>query len=276
MSALLAARTLRFAYSSRPSGSREVLCGIDLDVNRGDFLGVIGANGSGKTTLLKLLAGLLRPSGGELRLDGRRLDALSARARARRIALVSQAAPTVFDYRALDLVLLGRTPYLGPLKLERAEDLAAARRALAATDAEAFADRPLRTLSGGELQRVLLATAVAQESELLLLDEPTTHLDLKHRVELYRLLGRLHREGKTLVLVSHDINLIAEHCTEVLLLRDGRLLERGPVERTLRPEALRAALEVETIVDRSPLSGRPRITVRGLTAEPASGSQEPS
>ena len=269
MRPLIRARGLRFAYpgSARHAPRREVLQGIDLDVGEGDFFGVVGANGSGKTTLLKLLAGLLRPSGGAVLLGDQSLAALTARERARRIALVSQAVPTVFDYRALDLVLLGRTPHLGPLKFERAADLEAARRALAATNAAAFAERPLRTLSGGELQRVLLATALAQESEILLLDEPTTHLDLKHRVELYHLLGRLHRAGRTIVLVSHDINLIAEHCTQVLLLRAGVALLCGPTEQVLQEGPLRAALEVETIVDRSPLTGRPRVPVSGLASD---------
>jgi iron complex transport system ATP-binding protein len=267
VSPLLAARALRFAYSGRRWSAQEVLRGVDLRVDRGDFFGIVGANGSGKTTLLKLLAGLLRPSRGEVLLEGRNLAELTPRQRAQRIALVSQAAPTVFDYHAIDLVLLGRTPYLGPLKFESAADLEAARGALAATHASEFSDRPLRTLSGGELQRVLLATALAQQSEILLLDEPTTHLDLKHRVELYRLLGRLHQEGKTIVMVSHDINLIAERCTRALLLRGGEVLLCGPVEQVLQPEPLRAALEVEAMVDRSPVSGRPRVTVSGLIGE---------
>jgi iron complex transport system ATP-binding protein len=263
MSALLELRGVGFAFGRGPR-ARPALRDLDLSLAAGDFLGVVGPNGGGKTTLLKLMAGLLPPSTGTLLLQGQPLAALTRRQRARRIAMVSQTVPATFDYRGLDLVLLGRSAHLGPLKLESRRDLAAAEAALRSTDALAFADRPLRTLSGGELQRVLIATALAQETELLLLDEPTTHLDLKHRVELYHLLGRLHDRGKTIVLVSHDLNLIAERCTRVLLLRQGRSLGCGAPEEMFAPERLRRALEVEVLVDRSPISGRPRVTVAGV------------
>jgi iron complex transport system ATP-binding protein len=233
-----------------------VLKDIFLEVDRGDLVGILGPNGSGKTTLLKLLGGVLPPASGSVTLDGRPLTEWSRREIARRIAFVPQETATPFDFTVLDIVLMGRFPHLGTFALEGPEDLAIARRALESTGTAAFEGRAFSTLSGGEKQRVVVASALAQSPELLLLDEPTASLDIGHQIEVQTLLRRLNADsGVTMVLSTHDLNLAAALCRRLVLLKDGHVLATGRTEDVLSPETVRELYHVNAEVVWHPRAG---------------------
>jgi iron complex transport system ATP-binding protein len=227
----------------------DALKDIVLDVDRGDLVGILGPNGSGKTTLLKLLGGVFQPASGSVKLDGRPLADWSRREIARRVAFVPQETSAPFDFTVIDIVLMGRFPHLGAFELEGPEDLAIARRALTATGTEAFEGRAFSTLSGGEKQRVVIASALAQSPELLLLDEPTASLDIGHQIEVQTLLRRLNADdGVTMVLSTHDLNLAAALCRRLVLLKDGRVLASGPTGEVLTRDTVRELYHVDADV----------------------------
>ena len=231
------------------TGAHFSLTDISVSVPKGSITGLLGPNGSGKTTLLKLLAGILSPSTGSVSVDGRRLADLSRRDLARLVAFVPQATHPAFDYTALELVLMGRHPHLGAFALEGPHDMALARAAMDATATTALGPRLFRTLSGGEQQRVALASALAQATDTLLLDEPTASLDLGFQVEIADLLRRLNRErGVTMVVATHDLHLAARLCDHLVLIRDGRVLAQGTPATTITPDTLRALYGVEADV----------------------------
>ena len=216
----ICARNVSFVYPSRARDARPAVAGVTLDVPPGARLGLLGPNGSGKTTLLKLLGGVLTPSSGEVTLDGRTMRQLGRRAVARRIAMVPQDTHPAFDYTALELVLMGRHPHLGAFEVETAADLTIAEDAMKATGTSEFMGRHFSTLSGGERQRVVIASALAQQSDVLLLDEPTASLDPGFQIEIAELLLRLHRDrGLSLVLSTHDLNLAASICDTLVLMQ---------------------------------------------------------
>jgi iron complex transport system ATP-binding protein len=255
---MLTADRVSFAYRT---GAPLVVNDVSLTIAPGAMVGVLGPNGSGKTTLLKMLSGTLAPSAGEIVFDRRPLLKWQRRDLARRIALVPQDTQAPFDYTVLDIVLMGRFPHLGTFALEGPADLAIARQALAATGTSPFEDRPFATLSGGEKQRVVIASALAQSPELLLLDEPTASLDLGHQLDVQLLLTRLNRdEGVTMVLSTHDLNLAAALCRELILLRAGRVIAQGPTEEVLTPEIVRALYGVDADIRRHPAAGHLTVT----------------
>ncbi len=244
---MLQADSLSFSY---PRAERPALEQVSVTIGRGDRIGLLGPNGSGKTTLLRLLAGMLRPARGTVRLEGRLLSEMSRREIARRIAVVPQDTQTTFDFSVIDMVLMGRYPHLGAFELEGARDLEIARAALAATGTSAFEARTYSTLSGGEKQRVVIASAVAQSPELLLLDEPTAALDLGYQFEIVHLLKALNADrGTTMVVSTHDLNVVAALCTRVVLVKDGRVLAEGPTNDTLTREAIRDLYQVDAEVE---------------------------
>lgn len=253
---MLQAVDVSFAYrrSRRaPSTQRFVLENVSLDVAEGDLVGILGPNGSGKTTLLKILGGTLTPSRGRVVLDRRPLGAWTRRELAKRIALVPQETYAAFDFSVLDIVLMGRYPHLGAFALEGPADLAIARQALDATGTRAFERRAFNTLSGGEKQRVVIASALAQSPQLLLLDEPTASLDIGHQLEVQMLLRRLNREsGVTMVLSTHDLNLAAALCRTLVLLHGGSVVAAGPTDEALTAENVRALYGVNALVQRHP------------------------
>lgn len=246
------------SYTYPHGGStRPAVADVSFDVARGAIVGILGPNGSGKTTVLHLLAGLLRPQAGRVLSEGIVLTALSPRARAQRVAVVPQATVSAFDFTALDLVLMGRYPHLGPLTLEGPADIAIAREALAATDTSHLERRRFGTLSGGERQRVVIASALAQASSTMLLDEPTASLDLGHQLELTALIERLNQERQTTFVVStHDINLAASLCSHVALLLNGRLLAYGPTRTVINADAIRTLFGIEADVQCHAATGR--------------------
>ena len=249
----LSTQAVSYAYRSRrpPSSTEDLftLYAATISVPQGSLTGLLGPNGCGKTTLLKILSGVLAPQQGHVLLDGAPLATMSRRDAARRIAVVPQETHPAFDYSVMEMVLMGRHPHLGPFELEGPADLALARDALAATGTGHLAHRPYMTLSGGEKQRVVIAGALAQAPQVLLLDEPTASLDLGYQLEVAALLTRLNRErGVTMVLATHDLNLAAAICDHVILMRSGRVLTQGLTGETLTASAIRQLYDVDADV----------------------------
>jgi iron complex transport system ATP-binding protein len=241
---------VRFGYGARP-----VLDGLTLHVPRGQLLGVIGPNGAGKSTVVKLLLGLVAPQAGRVAIDGRDVRATPRRAFARTVAAVTQEEALEFPFTAREVVLMGRIAHLGPLGFERAADLDAAARAMAETGVDGLAERPLHELSGGERKRVLLARALAQEPKVLILDEPAAALDIHHQVAIFDLLAERHRQGVTVVVVVHDLNLAAAYCDRLLLVQPGAPAIVGSVEEVLTYRRVREVFGVDVYVGVNELTG---------------------
>jgi iron complex transport system ATP-binding protein len=255
---MLHARHVSFAYRA---GGPRVIDDVSVAIAPGELVGVLGPNGSGKTTLLKMLSGTLTPSAGTIQFDRRPLSGWKRRELARRIALVPQDTYAPFDFTVLDIVLMGRYPHLGTFALEGPADLLIARQALASTGMSSFEDRSFATLSGGEKQRVVIASALAQRPELLLLDEPTASLDLGNQLDVQLLLAGLNRDGGvTMVLSTHDLNLAAALCRYLILLGHGRVVAQGPTEDVLTPDTVRALYGVEADIHRHPIAGHLTVT----------------
>lgn len=239
---------MSFGYA-RGAGARPVFEDVSLGIPQGAVLGLLGPNGSGKSTLLRLMSGVLPPHSGSVLLDSTPIARLTRRDLARRIAVVPQETRATFDFTVLEMVLMGRYPHLGTLELEGAADVEIARAAMRDTGTESLADRLFGTLSGGEKQRVVIAAALAQASDILLLDEPTTALDLRFQFEVMAVLKRLNAErGTTLVVSTHDLNLAAALCEQVVLLKSGRVLAHGATADTLTADNLRALYDVDADV----------------------------
>ncbi|MEU6485807.1 ABC transporter ATP-binding protein [Streptomyces sp. NPDC046887] len=244
---------LRFGYPGRP-----VLRGVDLTVRPGELLALVGLNGCGKSTLLRLCAGLLKPTAGRVLLDGDPVAGLSRRTTARRVALLHQSAPAVPGMTVRQLVRQGRYAVRGPLGMLREADDPVCVRAMADAGVAHWAERPVDALSGGERQRVRLAMVLAQDTRVLLLDEPTTYLDLRHQLEVLSTVVRLRAERDlTVVTVLHDIGHAARFADRIVALRDGRLVADGPPEEVVTPRLLADALGVVGRVGRDPEGGWP-------------------
>ena len=244
-----------------------LLDSVDLHADRGQLVGVIGPNGAGKSTLLRAISGMLRHQGGTVWLDGTELHAISAKEIAARLALVPQIAPYTHGFTALELVLMGRYPHLGRFQIEGREDDRIAKDAMRVTETEQFADRTLDTLSGGERQRVFVSRALAQQPRILLLDEPTSNLDIFHQIKVLDLVRQLVDEGLTAVAAIHDLHMAARYCDRLILLNDGRVLADGLPEEVLSPETIESAFGVESAVYRDPVTGSLAISLIGPAGE---------
>jgi iron complex transport system ATP-binding protein len=256
VSALLRAVDVSFAYSGGQTPAPAVLEHVSADLERGQILGILGPNGSGKTTLLRLLSGTRTPTSGQVALDGTPLERLSRRAVAQRIAVVPQETHLAFDYTVMEMVLMGRHPHLGLFQIEGPADIEIARDALRATGTAPLEARQFNTLSGGEKQRVVIASALAQSSDILLLDEPTASLDLGYQLEVAALLRRLNRDrGVTIAVSTHDLNFAASVCQRLVMLRAGRVIASGSTAEVLTPEHIRALYDVTVEVQIHDASG---------------------
>ena len=232
-------------------GERTVLRGVSLAAREGEVLGVLGPNGSGKTTLVRGATRVLAPSSGSVTLLGRALPLYDRRELARALAVIPQEGTPLFPFTVLETVLMGRAPWLRPFAFEGEEDLRAAREALRAVGAEDLAARDLSELSGGERQRVVVARALAQGTRVLLADEPTAHLDLRHAVAVFALLRELRdARGLAVVVVTHDLNLAAAHCDRLVLLSRGAVAAEGTPREVLRPDLLADAFGTPVWVGR--------------------------
>jgi iron complex transport system ATP-binding protein len=266
MPSIIRMETVDFRYPERP-----IFSGLSLSLEAGEVLGLIGPNSSGKTTLLKLMDGLLQPQGGRILLEERNLDQIPRAQVARTIAVVPQAMEVPFSFTVGEIVLMGRAPYLTRFGWEKQKDLDVAHEAMALTDVAGLGERTFWELSQGERQRVLIARALAQEPKVILLDEPTSHLDINHQVEINELIRGLNlQRGLTVLHISHDLNLAAEYCHRVILLHRGSVFSAGVPSEVISEENIRRVYETKVLVEKNPLSGAPRITLLGK------GKMEPS
>jgi iron complex transport system ATP-binding protein len=234
---------------------------IDLRIAPGELVGLVGPNGAGKTTLLRAMAGLIRPSEGRIVLDGRPLDAWGRLELARRIGFLPQGVRSSFSFTVEEVVAQGRYPHQRGLGILGPEDLRAVRQAMEWTHTLAFARRPLGDLSSGERQLALLASVLAQGGEYILLDEPTSNLDLHHQVEVFDRIRALARQGLGFLVITHDLNLAAQYCDRLLLLNEGRSIADGPPGDVLREDRLREVYRTDLVVDRNPVTGAPMVVV---------------
>ncbi|MDP9237760.1 MAG: heme ABC transporter ATP-binding protein [Chloroflexota bacterium] len=259
---MLTIRDLHVRYDHRT-----VLDAVDLDAFRSQNLAVIGPNGCGKTTLLRAITGVVAPARGDICIDGQPIADLRAADRASRIAVVAQNAALPDGFTAFEIALMGRTPHLRLLQSESRRDLQIVQTAMRRTDCWPLRERPVHQLSGGERQRVLIARALAQEPDLLLLDEPTSHLDIQHQVETFQLLRALCDEQRLAVIaVVHDLTLAAMFADRMVLLHEGRAVAQGAPKDVLRSEVLERVYGIPVRVLADPDTGRPIIVPRAPVA----------
>jgi iron complex transport system ATP-binding protein len=259
MSAILKAIDLRFGY--RPD--QTVLAGVDFQAHRGTFTSILGPNGSGKTTLLRCLLGELPLAAGQVLLENEPLASLSPTALAKTLAYVPQFPQSAFTFTARQIAMMGRFAHQGVLGIPSEEDQKIVQLAMEMTDSAAFADRALGELSGGEAQRVMIARALAQQPGVLLLDEPTSHLDIRHQMTIYRMMQRLaHDWNIAVVCVSHDLNLASRFADELLVMKGGQVLASGPPERVINVDILSKAYDVEIELISQPGSALPIVQAK--------------
>ncbi|MEV6667580.1 ABC transporter ATP-binding protein [Streptomyces nigra] len=259
--ARLAARSVTVGYG----GARPVIEGLDVEIPPGVITTIIGPNGCGKSTLLRTLARLLKPAAGAVVLDGEDIARLRTRDVARRLGLLPQAPVAPDGLTVADLVARGRHPHQSWLRQWSSDDAEVVARALAMTGVSDLADRPVDTLSGGQRQRVWISMTLAQGTGLLLLDEPTTYLDLAHAVEVLDLVDDLHESGRTVVMVLHDLNLAARYSDHLVVMRDGAVLAQGAPRDIVTAELMREAFGLRAQVIEDPVGGRPLIIPIGRT-----------
>ena len=250
-------------------GEHAVLRGLDLEAREGEMVGVVGPNGAGKTTLMKVVSGVLRPSKGRVLVNGSEVGSLSDGERARLVSVVPQDPELPLSFSAIDLVLMGRNPHLRLFEWPGEGDLEVAKRAMQSTDVWPLASREVGSLSGGERQRTVVAMAVAQETPVLLLDEPTSNLDLAHQTGIMDLTRDLQeRNGGTILVAIHDLTLAAQYCDRVVMLEGGRAYADGLPAEVLTAENIARVYGTEVFVTEHPQGGTPVVL-------PASGRQAP-
>lgn len=235
----------------------EALSGVSFDVRKGDFLGIIGPNGSGKSTLLRCIASVLEPDRGAVLIDDVDVKEMGRKEIACSVGVVPQSAPIDFAFTVRDVVLMGRTPHLDRFSSESKEDIAIAERAMMGTGVTGLAERAFDELSGGERQRVVIARALTQDPKILLLDEPTQHLDISAQYQILDLVRRLNRENHiTVIAVFHDLNLASQYSDSLLLMTKGKVGGIGAVEKVLTPENVRESYGIDALIERHPVTGR--------------------
>lgn len=259
----LKARDVTLRYEAR-----EVSRDLSLSIPDGSFTAIIGPNACGKSTLLRALSRLLTPTAGQVDLGGQPIGAYPSREVARRVGLLPQAPAAPDGITVADLVARGRFPHQSLLNQWSPEDARALREAMAAAGVSALADRRVGELSGGQRQRVWIAMALAQETPILLLDEPTTWLDLSHQVELLELLSDLNAQGRTIVAVLHELNLAFRYATHLVAMRDGRIIAEGAPGDVVTETLMAEVFGLQAVVQPDPVSGRPMVIPRGRTRRP--------
>ncbi|KXG78921.1 heme ABC transporter ATP-binding protein [Thermotalea metallivorans] len=246
-------RNISFQY-----GNRTILDNVSLTIKAGSFTSIIGPNGSGKSTLLKNISASLKPNRGTVMLGERDVGLMTSKEIARHVAVVPQETHVAFSFSVFDIVMMGRSPYLRRFQKESPADFQIVRQAMEQTGTWGLKDRPIDELSGGERQRVIIARALAQAPTLILLDEPTSHLDIQHQIEILELLETLCKEkGLTVVAVLHDMNLAARYSSDLVLLKNGKIVEVGNAEQVITYENLKKVYAMEMIIERNPFTGTP-------------------
>jgi iron complex transport system ATP-binding protein len=246
---------LRAANITAGYDHRQVLKGVSLELHEGEMLAIVGPNGAGKSTLSRVLAGSLKPRTGSVELFGRNLETYDRRTLARILASVAQENSVAFQFTVLEIVLMGRAPHLGPFHLESRRDLAIARQAMQRFDLLELASRPIQELSGGERKRVFLARALAQQPRVILLDEPTAFLDLRHVADIFACFHDLREGGLAVVAILHDLNIAALYADRILMLKKGQAAGYGAPAEVFTTERLGDVYEVPVHIDRSSTTG---------------------
>lgn len=257
---------LSFSYSGKPAAEAEsVLKHLSCEIPSGKVIGVLGPNGSGKSTLLKLLARVLQSQDGTITMYGDSLTHLSQVEIAKRVALVPQETLQVFPFTLAEMVLMGRYPHhrgWGGWHWEDEQDWGVAQKAMEDVDVAHLAHRLVNEVSGGERQRGVIARALVQEPQILLLDEPTAFLDLHHQLDIARVIRRLnHETGLTVILVSHDVNLASQYCDQIMLFHEGSLAAMGTPQEVIQAKILERVYGCGVLVDQHPQSGLPRVSL---------------
>lgn len=247
-------RDIRFSYNEK-----EVIKGISFSLKQGEFLGIIGPNGAGKSTVLKILAGIVRVKHGTILILEQDMLTMDRKGLAQRIAFVPQETHFALDFSVEDIVLMGRFPYLHAFRREEKRDLEAVEHALAYVDVMQFRKRPINSLSSGERQRVVLARALAQQPEILLLDEPTSHLDLHHQHRIMELLKRLNTEGMSVIIINHDLNLASLFCQRLILMHKGCIYADGTPKTLINKEIIKSVYRTEVNIIQHPHKDVPQI-----------------
>ena len=260
----LKATGIRFSY-----GRHVILHHISLEIGPGEIVGLVGPNGSGKTTFLRLISGALTPQEGKVCIQGRALPLLHPRDRARLVAMVQQNPTVPTGLTALEVVTMGRNPYLGLLQWEGPKDMDVCQRVMELTDTWEFADRLVSSLSGGELQRVFIARALAQETPVLILDEPTAHLDISYQTNIFDMIEKIRRDtGMSVLLAMHDLTLAAQYCNRIAALYQGNIFALGRPAQVLTPDVVSKVFGAPVSIVEHPVHKTPVVLPIGQTMYP--------
>ncbi len=237
-----------------------VIRGISFGIKKGDFAGIIGPNGSGKTTLLRLLSKVLIPQNGDIKLDNADIRRMNQKEFAQKTAFVPQDTTINFSFTVFEIVLMGRIPHLRRMQAENEKDFLIAEKALLVTDVLHLKEKMINEISAGERQRVIIARALTQEPALLFLDEPTSHLDISHQVQILDLLRKLNRDNKlTVVMVLHDLNLAGEYCNRIIMFNEGRIFADGSPQEVLSYQNIEKVYKTIVVVNNNPITNKPYI-----------------
>ena len=256
--AKLEVNNLTLAY-----GKTTVIDDMSFGVDKGEMLGLIGPNGSGKSTLIKAISHVITPRSGRVLLDGKEISAIQRSELARLVSVVPQTPILPSSFSAFEIVLMGRNPHLGLLRYESENDLELTYRAMERTATLSFAERRIGELSGGEIQRIVIARALAQQTEVILLDEPTANLDINHQLEILDLIKSLcTRNHLTVIITVHDLNLAAQYCDRLVLIKTGQVHAQGTPEEVITTENIREVYGTDNCVYTHPVNGRPTVLLQ--------------
>ncbi len=250
----LEAKNITFSYNTTA-----IIKDITLSLEQGEFLGIIGPNGAGKSTMLRILCGILEPQSGNVLILNKNIRDIDRKNRAQKISFVPQETHFALNFLVEDVVLLGRYPYLSPFQREQREDIEAVEHALAYANVMEFRKRPINSLSSGERQRVVLARALVQQPEILLLDEPTSHLDLHHQYAIMELLRKLNAERLSIITVNHDLNLASLYCQRLVLMHEGTIFSEGSPQSLINGKTLKQVYKTDVKIIKHPLKDVPQI-----------------
>ncbi len=250
-------KTLTFAYNQKT-----ILRDIGFTIEKGEFCGIIGPNGAGKSTLLRVIAGILKPKSGNVSVMGRDVQTIRKKEFARLVGFVPQETHFYLNYTVEDIITMGRYPYLEPFQMLNKQDISAIEWAIEQTQTRDLCKRPINALSAGEKQMVVIARALAQNPELLLLDEPTSHLDIQHQSAIMELLKKLNNQGITIIIVNHDLNLASQFCKRLILLHQGRIYKMGKPEEIINQKTIAEVYKIDTDIIQHPEKNIPQVLLK--------------